>query len=142
VAGDRVFFVAGDATHGFELWRSDGTESGTELVKDIVPGVGSLSTLGNFAVLGDSLFFDANDGISGASLWTSDGTAAGTSLVATIGTSVLASPAGVTAAGGAIFFVADNRATGRGLWGARPPTCPPPPPAHRPAARTPTPPPQ
>ena len=36
--GRRVYFSATDATHGDELWRSDGTAAGTVLVKDINPG--------------------------------------------------------------------------------------------------------
>ena len=33
-----VFFVANDGIHGNELWKTDGSESGTVLVKDINPG--------------------------------------------------------------------------------------------------------
>jgi ELWxxDGT repeat protein len=32
-----LFFRANDFTHGYELWRSDGTRSGTRLVRDIDP---------------------------------------------------------------------------------------------------------
>ncbi len=34
--GGTLFFVADDGRTG-ELWRSDGTEAGTEMVKDIDP---------------------------------------------------------------------------------------------------------
>ncbi|HET9221287.1 MAG TPA: ELWxxDGT repeat protein, partial [Roseiflexaceae bacterium] len=37
-AGSTLFFMADDGASGAELWRSDGTDAGTRLVKDINPG--------------------------------------------------------------------------------------------------------
>ena len=35
MSGRTLFFAANDGIHGQELWKSDGTRSGTVLVKDI-----------------------------------------------------------------------------------------------------------
>ena len=78
-----AYFRASDGEHGFELWRSDGTEAGTEQVIDLNPG-----PLNGFpdgiASLNGSLYFNAFDtaDFTGSKVWTSDGSAAGTILLA------------------------------------------------------------
>ena len=60
----KLFFTAYDPDHGYELWKSDGSEAGTTLVKDINPGP-AYSRPNNLTVLGDLLMFTANDGAHG-----------------------------------------------------------------------------
>ena len=36
--GSTLYFVGTDLTYGAELWKSDGTTDGTEIVRDIDPG--------------------------------------------------------------------------------------------------------
>ena len=59
--GDYFYFVAYDGENGSELWRSDGTENGTNMVVDANPGEGD-SWPWWFTSVGDKLFFTAWDG--------------------------------------------------------------------------------
>ncbi|MDR1718875.1 MAG: T9SS type A sorting domain-containing protein [Dysgonamonadaceae bacterium] len=78
--GYKGFFAASDATHGEELWVTDGTAAGTKMVKDINPGT-SGSDVNWLSRFNDKVVFAANDGTNGMELWISDGTADGTKLL-------------------------------------------------------------
>ena len=75
-----VFFTANDGINGIELWKSDGTQAGTTLVKDIKDGKGS-SLPSDLTIFNGSLYFKADDGTRGSELWKSDGTVTGTLMV-------------------------------------------------------------
>lgn len=113
-AGNAVFYWASDTAHGLELWKTDGTESGTGLFKDCSPGpnnaIGSVF-LGQQAAYGGGLLFMASNG-QGELLWRTDGTEAGTVPVGT--NSVSAS--WITSRGADVFFVGYTSATGREIW--------------------------
>jgi ELWxxDGT repeat protein len=81
--GSLVFFTANDGTHGQELWVTDGTEQGTELVLDIMPGATS-SNITSLLAVGGKLYFAADDGVDGLELWVSDGSSFGTHIAADI----------------------------------------------------------
>ena len=85
---DQLFFTANDGENGNELWVSDGTSEGTQLLKDINPGSNygnpNGSYASNFTEFEDQLFFTANNGENGNELWVSDGTSEGTQLLVDI----------------------------------------------------------
>ncbi len=78
--GAVVYFQANDGVSGSELWRSDGTAAGTQLVADIVPGADS-SNPTPVTIFNGIVYFEANDGVHGDELWRSDGTPEGTWLL-------------------------------------------------------------
>jgi len=116
--GDRMFFRADDGVHGTELWVSDGTASGTRLVKDICPGVLSSAPSSGIAHDG-ALFFAALDDIHGFELWKSDGTEAGTVLVDDIFPGLdwgMQEDSSFLELGDSVYFGANDGAHGRTLW--------------------------
>lgn len=124
VLGTTLYLLADDGVTGLELWKSDGTEAGTQLVKDIRAGAESaferlrLATFEAVPMAG-VLYFSANDGIHGRELWRTDGTASGTYMVVDIVPGPASSmPAYLTTATpcGPLFFAAHNDDHGMELW--------------------------
>lgn len=80
IINDVMYFNADDGIHGVELWKTDGTESGTVMIKDINIGPnGSHASI--ISAMGSTIFLAADDGIHGMELWKTDGTSAGTMMV-------------------------------------------------------------
>lgn len=71
VLGGKIAFAGCGPDSGTELWISDGTSSGTRLLKDIWPGPSS-SVPSEFTTVSNRLFFVADDGIRGDELWKLD----------------------------------------------------------------------
>lgn len=63
----HVYFSANDGTTYRELWRSDGTATGTVLVQDIAPGRAGSDPLDSTKA-GQRMFCNANNGTTGLEL--------------------------------------------------------------------------
>ncbi len=76
----KLIFTATTDTYGSELYMSDGTSSGTVLLKDINPGP-SGSAIQNLHATTGYVFFFADNGTNGLEVWRTDGTSEGTILI-------------------------------------------------------------
>lgn len=81
--GDQLFFAAPSEEEGVELWVTDGTSDGTQLLKDIGTATTSSnrpagSYPGYFHESGGLMHFFVYESIDKLQYWTSDGTTAGT----------------------------------------------------------------
>ena len=113
-----MYFDKNDAAHGNELWKSNGTEQGTKLVKDIYTGSGSSSPNFITAACNGKLLFNAVNPVHGAELWLSDGTEAGTSILKDINqtTTSGSNPTFLVNLNNTLLFSAGEIHHGNELW--------------------------
>lgn len=109
-----------------QLWRTDGTDAGTVLIKTF-DATNSTSNTGifssdalssvNYSISGNTMYFNGYDAANGPELWKTDGTAAGTAMVKDIwpGTSG-GHPFGFCKVGNTTLFFARNQALNYQLW--------------------------
>jgi len=117
VMNGRLIFFADDGVQGSELWTSDGTEAGTQLVKDVFPGplgssYGYGMTVAGGAVLFPNglLYFSGLAPVSEFGLWRTDGTSQGTELVRPLSVTNLIS------LGNRLLFWGWTASEGNALW--------------------------
>ena len=115
----------GSSTTRYELWKSDGTAEGTNLVKDIYPGAndGFPNHLTN---INGTLYFWARTNETGYELWKSDGTTNGTVMIKDIYPGFRDGGFGYNTTddntpnffslGNNVYFVATEGSTGYELW--------------------------
>lgn len=115
-ANGYFFFTNTTQSYGTELWRTDGTQAGTQLIKDINIGAES-SNIESYAFFENKLYFGANDRIKGMELWVSDGTSTGTYIVKDINSGALGSSIShLNTVGNFIYFAANDGIHGKELW--------------------------
>ena len=114
VSGSEVYFSAHDSAHGTELWKSDGTATGTSMVVDLNPGSGD-GYAGFFPPIPymNGVVFTGNPGTS-SQLYYTDGTAAGTVSFGMTTQNAIHSP---PHANGSTLFFGDDQT----LWEATSP---------------------
>ncbi len=115
-ANNSFFFVANTGGYGYELWVSDGTEVGTKILKDIMPGKKS-SAPNYLTASGGFLYFMAKDPEHGQEIWKTDGTTEGTALVKDVRPGAISSfPRGLIDVNGMVFFIANDGVHGFEFW--------------------------
>src|SRR5512140_818537 len=100
-----------------ELWVSDSTAGGAQLVKEINTAVNG-SDPQQFTA-GSLMYFTADDGVHGRELWASDGTDAGTVMLKDINpdqTDTLTGPLYLASVNGKLYFTANDGTHGFELW--------------------------
>lgn len=111
-----LFFSATNGNQGLELWKSDGTENGTIMVKDINESVQN-SNPSNFSIHNNYLYFSATTSQDGRELFRTAGDELSTVLVSDIypgssGTGANSSnPSPVISFGNNPYFTAANGPT-------------------------------
>ncbi len=110
---EQFILSAWDAPTGIEPWISNGSFTGTSLIKDIQPGP-SFTTPSNYTLWNGKMYFRADSSQYLSNLWVTDGTAQGTSMIC------LPPPMEVRYVGkvvnGNLLFIAYNMTAGYELW--------------------------
>ena len=118
--GPKTLFSAFDPRHGTELWITDGTPAGTELLRDIYPGTES-SDPHSFEIAGGLAYFLAESPDTAEELWVTDGTPGGTHVVMDeLGPGVSETAGSKAAVGNDLFFRRTTEASGAELWQVAP----------------------
>ena len=117
--GGILYFTADDGVHGTELWKSNGTAGGTELVADLRPGDAfSSSAPGGLVSFNGQLFFTADDGSHGRELWTTNGMGGGTDRITDLNAAgdSFQVDTQLVSFNGSLIFAASQGTSGTQLW--------------------------
>jgi ELWxxDGT repeat protein len=108
---NQLYFQAYHPESGFELWKTDGTN--TSIVADLVPGPDS-SYPEYLKVFNGALYFRGTDPLAGSELLKFDGTQI--TVAADVSVAGSSYPKNLTPLGNALLFAASDGSTGWELW--------------------------
>lgn len=119
--GNMILFLAedGSGSGDFDLWKSDGTTSGTVFVKDTDGSNDNGFPINElqFEQAGNYLYFVATNGSDGFELWRTNGTTGGTIQLKDIAPNSQDSEISeLTAVNNTLYFVAQTNTEGREVW--------------------------
>lgn len=116
---NKFIFSGRSDKYGIELWISDGTKSGTCLIKDIYKGSKS-SVPNEFIIFDDIVYFTARTPKYGEELWRTDGTKPGTYMVKNIepddGSEKDSEPRFKVIHDKKLYFIAETTKHGDKIW--------------------------
>jgi ELWxxDGT repeat protein len=120
--GNKLYFFAIDGVTGDELYISDGTPNGTNLLGDILPGNTERGVVPDFYAFNDKVLFNYTtgnwnnqNGVPSTQLWSSNGTVGGTQILKTFNTPFTPfSPE--MEFNNLLFFKAKTFENGREIW--------------------------
>ncbi len=107
----NTLYFRGKNSQGTELWKSDGTSTGTVLVKDLNTG-SSNSEPAWLKLVGNKLYFSARAGFESGKLHVTDGTEAGTREISYPASDITS----IAYFNGNLFFSAIGNGVGRELF--------------------------
>ncbi|MEO0650324.1 MAG: hypothetical protein AAFZ65_06565 [Planctomycetota bacterium] len=115
----QLYFEAGSSQFGTELWTSDGTPAGTQVVVDLIPGIAD-SRPQAFTEFSGEVYFSALTSTGGRELFRTDGTELGTVQMTTDPNpgpfSGGTDPEGMLVINGVLVFSASDPTVGRELF--------------------------
>ena len=114
--GNILIGTGYDAAHGYQLWRSDGTNAGTYMIKDLAPAPNSSfwEAEDGYSFNGNVYFFADTTGLNGTNrvLFKTDGTDTGTLPI----WQFEGDGEFYCTLGNYLYFVATDSATGQQIW--------------------------
>ena len=106
VFNNKLLFVACDTLNNYELWTTDGTQSGTLMLKDINSGTAASNPYG-FTLYNEQVYFTATDATHGNEVWKTDGNTV--QLLKDIYTSGSSNPKIIKVFNNHLFFIATHQ---------------------------------